>query len=289
MFDICCIGHITSDKVVNSRSVNYMPGGTALYFSHALAKMDARYLLVTAVADAEMRYVDGLRQASIEVKAYPSAHTVFFENIYAEDQDQRTQNVLAKSDPFTAEQLADMEAKIFHLGPLLADDFSLDVIKSLAGRGRISLDVQGYLREVRGQKVYPTGWPDKVEALQYIDIIKADVGELQALTGNADVKEGAKILAGWGPSEVVITNGSQGSIIYSDGSFYDIPAYPPAEIVDATGCGDTYIAGYIYQRVKGASVEQAGHFAAAISGLKTAVPGPFQGTEDEVMAFMRSF
>lgn len=289
MFDICCVGHITSDKVVNSRSVNYMPGGTALYFSHALSKMDTRYLLVTAVADAEMHYVDGLRQAGIKVEAYPSAHTVFFENIYADDQDQRTQNVLAKSDAFTVKQLADVDAKIFHLGPLLADDFSLDVIKSLAGRGRISLDVQGYLREVRDQKVYAVGWPEKIDALQYINIIKADVGELQALTGNTNVKEGAKILADWGPSEVVITNGSQGSMIYSDGVFYTIPAYPPAQIVDATGCGDTYMAGYVYQRVKGVAVEQAGHFAAAISGLKTAVPGPFSGTEDEVMKFMGSF
>ena len=35
-------------------------------------------------------------------------------------------------------------------------------------------------------------------------------------------------------------------------------AYPPKDIVDATGCGDTYATGYLYMRNKGASYEEAG-------------------------------
>ncbi len=40
--------------------------------------------------------------------------------------------------------------------------------------------------------------------------------------------------------EVIITLGSEGSLVYVDDTFYEIPAYPPHEVVDATGCGDTY-------------------------------------------------
>src|ERR1700761_3121563 len=198
MIDICCIGHITSDKVVTKQAERYMPGGTAFYFSHALNKLGISYLLVTAIAEAEMRYVDDLRHAGINIKVQPSANTVYFENIYGENQDERTQNVLAKADPFTMEQLLNVDAKIFHLGPLLADDFSVDFIKSLSKKGKLSLDVQGYLRKVVDKKVYATGWPDKKEALQYIDIVKADVAELQALTGYDNVTDGARLLADWG-------------------------------------------------------------------------------------------
>jgi sugar/nucleoside kinase (ribokinase family) len=286
MYDICCVGHITSDKVVNSNSVRYMPGGTALYFSCALSRLSVSYLLVTALAQAEMHYVSALQQKGIKVQVQPSAHTVYFENIYAENQDQRTQNVLQQADPFHIEQLQTVDARIFHLGPLLADDIDAGLVKSLAAKAVVSLDVQGYLRKVENKKVYATDWPGKKDVLPYISILKADVAELRALTGSDNVNGGIMTLAGWGVKEIVITNGSQGSLIYSGGLFYTIPAYAPPIITDATGCGDTYMAGYLYQRVKGRGIQGAGEFAAAISGLKTGIPGPFLGTEDDVRVFL---
>ena len=288
MYDICCVGHITSDRVINTHTVMDMPGGTALYFSCAVSRLELNYLLVTGLAETEMRYVTSLRDKGIRVQVQPSAHTVYFENIYSENQDHRTQNVLQKADPFTIEQVQDVNAKIFHLGPLLADDISLQFIESLADRGRISLDVQGYLRKVENRKVITADWPDKQEALQYVDILKADIAELQALTACNDVPTAARILAHWGVKEVVITDGSQGSLIYSDGLFYSVPAYAPTSVVDATGCGDTYMAGYLYKRVKGAGIQEAAEFAAAMSGLKTAMPGPFMGTEEDVKLFLET-
>src|ERR1700679_629086 len=107
--DICCIGHITLDKVETTRSVVHMAGGTAFYFSNALAGMDVSYTLVTALAPAEMQAVDDLRAKGVEVRVLPSAHTVYFENIYGENQDHRTQRVLQTADPFSAAQLLDTE------------------------------------------------------------------------------------------------------------------------------------------------------------------------------------
>jgi sugar/nucleoside kinase (ribokinase family) len=286
MYDICCIGHITSDKVVTTQAVMHMAGGTAFYFSHAVCNLDVNYLLVTALAESEMHYVTVLRDKGIDVKVQPSAHTVYFENIYADDQDHRTQNVLQKADPFTAEQLQPVNAKIYHLGPLLSDDISVDLIKTLAGKGIVSLDAQGYLRKVENKKVYPVDWPEKKEALQYVDILKADEAEMEVLTGYKEVSNGAKLLAEWGVKEVVITNGSMGSVIYNDGIFYQIPAYKPQIVMDATGCGDTYMAGYLYQRVKGRGIQEAGQFAAAIASLKMESPGPFTGTEEEVLKLL---
>lgn len=286
MYDICCIGHITLDKVVTTRSVMYMAGGTALYFSSALQNMDATYLLVTSVAESEVHYVDELREKGIEIWAYPSPHTVYFENIYAENQDQRTQNVLQQAAPFTIDQLIEVESKIFHLGPLLAGDISVDLIKFLATKSKVSLDVQGYLRKVLDQKVFAIDWPQKRNGLQYVDILKADEAEMSVLTGNKNVKESVKILADWGVKEVVITNGSMGSLIYSDGQFYDIPAHPPLNLIDATGCGDTYMAGYLHQRTKNIDIQQAGEFAAAMASLKMESPGPFTGTKQEIFERM---
>src|SRR5580704_3818719 len=200
--DICCIGHITLDKVVTTRSVVHMAGGTAFYFSNALSRLDLGYSLVTALASDGMEAVADLRRKGIDVTVLPSAHTVYFENIYGENQDHRTQRVLQIADPFTVGQLAAASAGIFHLGPLLAGDIPLDLIRSLAAKGKVSLDAQGYLREVKGHNVLAIDWPEKREALQYIHTLKVNESEMTVLTGENDVRKSAMILASWGVSEV---------------------------------------------------------------------------------------
>lgn len=287
MHDICCIGHITHDKVVTPGSVVHMPGGTSFYFSNAIRQMDTSYRLVTAVAMPELAYVDSLRQAGVDVMVFPSRQTVFFENIYSRDQDNRTQRVLHKSDPFTVAQLAEVEAGVFHLGPLLADDIPVTLIRDLASRGKVSLDVQGYLREVRDENVYPVDWQAKKEALPFISILKANEIEMEKLTGTSDIREGIQKLTEWGVKEVIITLGSKGSVIYHEGDTCIIPAYLPEQVTDATGCGDTYMAGYLYRRTKGDPIEDAGNFAAAMATRKIEGSGPFAGTEKDVRAVLQ--
>ena len=282
MYKICCIGHITLDKVVNSTGIIHMTGGTSYYFSKALSKMEVSYNLVTSLAQSEMPVVEELRQQGVTVKAFTSTNSVYFENSYSDNQNHRTQRVLQKADAFTIDQLKDVEAEIFHLGPLLADDISPDVIQYLATKGKISLDVQGFLREVHGDEVYAIDWADKMETLPYVHTLKANDHELEVLTGTNEVHKGAKLLANWGVKEVIITLGSMGSVIYADDTFYAIPAYAPTAVVDATGCGDTYMAGYLYQRAKGVEIELAGKFASAMASLKIQASGPFNGNEYDV-------
>ena len=153
--NLCCIGHITLDKIVTPKRTLHMPGGTSFYFAHGMSKLDTSdFLLVTALAVSEMDAVEEIRRKGIDVKVLPSTHSVYFENTYGENQNNRTQRVLAKADPFTVEGLQDVDARIYHLGSLLADDFSLDVIKYLSTKGMLSVDAQGYLREVRGENVF---------------------------------------------------------------------------------------------------------------------------------------
>ncbi len=290
MKDICCIGHITLDKIVTPKKTTYMAGGTSYYFSHGMSRLKdyKHYKLVTALAESERQSAEEIRALGIEVKIIPSRKTVYFENIYEENQDNRKQKVLAKADPFTVENLQDVEANIFHLGTLLSDDFSLEVIRYLATKGTLSADAQGYLREVRDEQVFATDWKEKREALKYIDILKVNEKEMEVLTGYTNPKKAAIRLAQWGVKEVLITLGSLGSMIYAENKFYHIPAYPPHEVVDATGCGDTYMTGYLYMRNRGASYSEAGCFAAAMSTLKLEHSSPFNGTEEALFEIIQN-
>lgn len=284
---LTCIGHITLDKVITPRFTAYMPGGTAYYFAKALKNIDLdSFQLITSLAATEMHEVEKLRSEGIDVKAIISHKSVFFENKYGEDMNERTQRVLAKADPFTIDNLSGAESDIFHLGTLLADDFSLDVIKYLSEKGIVSVDVQGYLRKVEGEKVVAVDYDEKLAALPYIGILKANEMEMETLTGTSNPHEAARILAEWGVKEVVLTLGDKGSLIYADGIFHEIPAFPAKDVVDATGCGDTYMAGYLYKRSRGASCDEAGAFAAAMCSIKLGCKGPFSGTAADVDAMM---
>lgn len=281
--ELCCIGHITHDKIVTPKRTAHMPGGTSYYFSHAIrAFKDIDFNLITALGNEDMKVVDDLRGLGISVEVMPSKHSVYFENIYGENQDNRTQRVLAKADPFTVDFLRNAEANIFHLGSLLADDFSLEVVRYLSQKGRISIDSQGYLREVRDTHVYPVDWTDKRDFLQYVYFLKANEQETLSLTGTEDVEEAAKMLHSWGVKEILLTLGSNGSVIYDGKEFHLIPAYKPVEVVDATGCGDTYMTGYLYCREKNMRIDEAGRVAAAISTLKIEKMGPFSGTKEDI-------
>ena len=288
MKDICCIGHITKDKIITPRQTVYMAGGTSFYFSYAFSHLpqNVSFQLVTKLGEGEMKSVEDMRQAGIDVQVYPSSLSVYFENKYGENQNDRTQRVLERADPFTVDEMREVNAGVYHLGSLLSDDFSTEVVKYLSTKGRISIDAQGYLREVRGEKVYPIDWAEKREILAHTDIIKVNEHEMEVITGLTDPRAAAKCLAEWGVKEVCVTLGSEGSIILAEGKFYDIPAYEPKEIVDATGCGDTYSAGYLWCRAQGMGFEESGKFAAAMCTLKLEHSGPFDGSIDDVRRVM---
>lgn len=292
MKEICCIGHITRDRIITQQShhVTHCAGGTAYYVAWALQALkvpDSAFQLITSVSAEVMPEVEKLRQGGVDVMAFESPTNVFFENAYGVNMDHRTQRVLAKSEPFTIAQLEQAEAKVFHLGTLLADDFAPEVVEFLATKGDVSIDVQGFLRAVEGEQVLSTEWSDKRRLLKHTAILKVNEWECQSLTGLTNPFTAAELIHDWGVREVIVTLGGGGSIIYAEGKFYETPAYPPRQLVDATGCGDTYSAGYLYCRSQGMDYQESGRFAAAMCTLKLEHTGPFRHTIEEVRALIR--
>lgn len=299
MREIICIGHITHDHIVTPDIDLHIPGGTAWYFAwgmQALAASDTNesspYRLITAVGEEDMPAVQQLREAGVRVEVLPSQATVYFENKYGANMNNRQQRVLSKAAPFTWDRLEPLlkgvERPYFILGSLLADDFPLDVIKHLHQIGRVVVDVQGYLREVVGEEVRATDWPQKQEALQYVDVLKTNEYEMDVLTGEQDPIKAVHKLGQWGVGEVLLTLGDLGSFIYrrKEDTTTRIDAFPPRKLVDATGCGDTYTMAYVYRRTQGAPVAEAGRFAAAVASLKLENSGPFHGTVQQVQALL---
>ncbi|UCZ52805.1 carbohydrate kinase family protein [Bacillus shivajii] len=96
-----------------------------------------------------------------------------------------------------------------------------------------------------------TGWDPEwltseriKEQIALSDIFLPNLSEARLITGKDDKYEALDALAEIVPN-VVIKLGEDGAIAYTKGKVYESEA-APQEVVDATGAGDCFIAGYLY-------------------------------------------
>jgi len=88
-----------------------------------------------------------------------------------------------------------------------------------------------------------------------IDILFANHLELAALTGEADFEGGIEALRDKVPV-LVVTRSSDGAVAVSNGTRAEVAAEPIDAVVDTTGAGDLFAAGFLYGHVRGEPLER---------------------------------
>ena len=86
-----------------------------------------------------------------------------------------------------------------------------------------------------------------------IDILFANHVELAALTGTEDFEAGIAQLAPKVPT-LVVTRGAEGAVALQNGARAEVAAEPIAKVVDTTGAGDLFAAGFLHGQVTGRSL-----------------------------------
>ena len=100
------------------------------------------------------------------------------------------------------------------------------------------------------------------------------------MTGTEDPAEGvARLREPTGVETVVGTLGEEGSLIVGPDGEARVPAFE-IDLVDTTGCGDAYVAGFIVAIANGWDAEAAGWLGAAASGLVATGLGSDSGIVD---------
>ncbi len=98
-----------------------------------------------------------------------------------------------------------------------------------------------------------------------IDILFANKAELAALTGEADFDAGIAALAPSVPV-LVVTRSEEGAVAVSGGERAEVAAEPVAAVVDTTGAGDLFAAGFLAGHVRGESLQQSLAMGAVAAG-----------------------
>jgi sugar/nucleoside kinase (ribokinase family) len=113
--------------------------------------------------------------------------------------------------------------------------------------------------------------------------------QLAGMTGTEDPAEGCARLRELGVETVIGTLGELGSLIVGPAGTTQVPAFE-IDLVDTTGCGDAYVAGFIVATANGWDPEAAGWLGSAASGLVATGLGSDSGIVDleSTLEFMRT-
>ncbi len=288
-YDVLVIGPVSLDH-----NIDYLGnerkevGGAVVASGFAAARSGNATALFTklnpADADVEARFAG----SGADLYWSPSKATCSIRNQYfTADKEKRACTSMGVCDPFRFEELPQIDTAIYHFAGLVYGDFDGALFAEASRHGKVAVDVQCLLRHVEPDKTMAFhDWAEKKQYLPYIDYLKTDAAEAEILTGLSDRAEAARLLYSWGAKEVLITHNTE-VLAYDGKQIYTCPI-KSRNLSGRTGRGDTTFAGYITERQR-AGIEEALLYCTALVSLKMETPGPFQGTRQDVLDYIREF
>lgn len=192
---------------------------------------------------------------------------------------------------------------------LVADDIDKDVLRDadfihLGGPDVLgafgSDDAPALLREAKARGAVTTvdllrssPTPELLTTLErlwpQVDYFLPNDDQLRALTGIEDLERAAARVQEFGVDTVIATMGGEGSLIVAPDRAERIPAFTCA-VVDTTGCGDAYTAGFIVGLAHNWDIGTSARLGTAASALVAQGLGSDAGIVDleSTLAFWRS-
>lgn len=285
-YDVLYIGNYTKDTIVSPSGTKIVDGGAVNYAAHAAARLGKNVAVVTRLAKEDAYVVEKFTQSGIDCYVtYTPTSTLLKLEYPTADPDIRTLSVMSVAGSITANNVEQLDAPAAVIGSSLRGEVGMDVIRALKDKGiRVAVDMQGFVRVLRGTELKYEPWNEMQATLALIDVVKSDAVEAEYLTGETDLHKAAELYAKMGPREIVLTH-KDGLLIYADGEFHEMKFYP-ARLDGRSGRGDTCVGTYMAMRLS-ISPREAGIWAAAVTSLKMESAGPFNGSVMEVETFIQ--
>ena len=277
--DVLMVGHFAKDKIVVDDNEQICAGGAVYYGAVVLRRLGLKVGVATRGCADDFPSLKELTDLGIEVDAKPAPQSSGCINIYkSADMERRICKLFGFAGEIPYDDIpADVDPKVIMITPIIAGEVSLDSLIKLSKRAPVALDVQGFVRVPDGDDLLFKPWKDMEEGLKHVTFLKVDRAEAEHLTGETDLEKAAKILASYGPKEIVLTQTKEVTV-YADGKFYRAP-FLPKDLSGRTGRGDTCITSYVGSRLNH-DPERACQIAGIITSMKQEKPGPWTGWVD---------
>ena len=234
-------------------------GGSAANTLAGLAALGARCAFIGQVADDQLGevFAHDIRAGGIQFATParagdpPTARCL----IFVSPDGQRTMNTFLGASQFLPAEALD-ESVIADAAVLYLEGYLWDPEEPRAAMRKAISAARGAGRKVAftlsDAFVIARHGDDfrKLIAAGEIDILFANEHELAALTGLDDFEAGVAALAGKVPV-LAVTRGAQGAIAMAGAERAEVAAEPIEKVIDTTGAGDLFAAGFLFGHVRG--------------------------------------
>jgi sugar/nucleoside kinase (ribokinase family) len=106
-----------------------------------------------------------------------------------------------------------------------------------------------------------------------VDILFANENEIQTLYETKDLNAAIKAVRAH-TDIAVVTLGSKGALVVSGENTYEIPPHPVASVIDTTGAGDLFAAGFLYGHTHGKALAESARIGAIAAAEVISHYGP---------------
>ena len=282
-YDVMVIGPVSIDY-----NIDYQGNERRVASGYAAAGSGVRTAIYCKMNEEEVDVQERFADAAADLYWGHSAHTCSIRNQYfTADKEKRQCTSMGVCDPFRFEELPKVQTDVYHFAGLVYGDFDGALFEQASVHGKVALDVQCMLRHVEEDKsMMFHDWAEKKKYLPLMDYFKTDAAEAEILTGLTDRAEAARMIHDWGAKEVVITHNTE--VLAYDGRNLLTCPIKARNLSGRTGRGDTTFAGYIAAR-QTQDIEQALLYCTALVSLKMETPGPYKGTRQDVLDYIKEF
>lgn len=285
-YDAIYVGNYTKDTIVTPDGTRYVDGGAVNYAAHAAARLGYKVAVATRLAREDKRMIEALESAGVDCFPVYTPSSTLMKLVYkTHDVDQRTLHVTGLAGTISPNQIACLSARAVVVGTSLRGEVEPGFFEEMRRRNGVitAMDVQGFVRVLRGENLVYEPWEDMKAVLKNTDILKSDMVEAEFLTGETNIEKAARVYASYGVKEIVLTH-SKGVMIHADGKDYHFEFH--SESMDGrSGRGDTCLGTYVVKRLA-LQPWEAGKWAAAVTSMKVERLGPFNRPVPEVEAFI---
>lgn len=278
--DVLMVGNFAKDKLIVDGVEEIASGGGVYYGSVVIKRLGHSVAVVTRVHPDDFHRLDELKAEGVSVFQTPANGTSGIANYYqSADMERRICKPIGFGGKYSLEEIPMIPTKVIMLSPLYAGEVDLSILRALASRAPVAMDIQGFIRVPVEDGLEFKPWKEMSEGLKSVTYLKVDRAEAEFITGCSNLNDSAWILYDMGPKEIVMTE-SSGVTVFADGQFFHAP-FNPSTLAGRTGRGDTCFSTYIAKRLD-TSPEIACRWAAEITSRKQEVPGPWKGNPIEV-------
>ncbi|MEV6339680.1 carbohydrate kinase family protein [Nocardia vinacea] len=104
------------------------------------------------------------------------------------------------------------------------------------------------------------------EVLPHTDYFLPNDEQVLGFTGTTDLVAGCEVLEDAGACILAVTRGADGTLLVGPDNYQDIPAFA-VDVVDTTGCGDAFSAGFIRAIALGRNLRAAAILGNAVAAM----------------------